>query len=314
MARVIITITDEQNKKDTYIMDKSPILIGRGYANDIIISDPYVSAKHVIITETDGGWTIEDYASENGTYIGKQILNQQTATLTSGDVFTIGKTQIQLYAPDHPVEPAKKPIKAHKIIQFILNSNWFSSLVLTFFYAGAFWHIINSLFITKETIYKPIGIIAVLLILALFVTGFWSIISLLTKKEHNFHSNFSIIILFYLLNLIISRTSAYIGFITSNQVLNITFNIFISMFVFLFALFLHLSISTKLSKKAKYIIAGSLSVMLTLPVSIVSLDEVLDYHEVPVYSTDLFSPHMTFVIPRSKDKFLKNSAEKLFDN
>ena len=46
MARVIVEIADPSGLHVRYqTFDGGPILIGRGYGNDVIVDDPYVSAE-----------------------------------------------------------------------------------------------------------------------------------------------------------------------------------------------------------------------------------------------------------------------------
>jgi len=82
-----------------------PATIGRGYNNDVILTDPFVSARHLRIDCNGETWTISDVGSENGTTLNGKALG--TETVRSGDVLRLGHTDVRLYAPHHAVSPAQ---------------------------------------------------------------------------------------------------------------------------------------------------------------------------------------------------------------
>ncbi len=66
------------------------VTIGRNTSNDVLISDPYVSGQHAVITQNDDGtYSISDLGSRNGTYVnGKKI---RFAALYYNDIVKIGE-------------------------------------------------------------------------------------------------------------------------------------------------------------------------------------------------------------------------------
>jgi pSer/pThr/pTyr-binding forkhead associated (FHA) protein len=66
--------------------------IGRGYDNNIVLSDQYVSACHATITVLDNGYTLEDN-SKNGTLVNGQKIQKQR--LRHGDVIEVGDHRLQ---------------------------------------------------------------------------------------------------------------------------------------------------------------------------------------------------------------------------
>ena len=70
MAKVIIEIFKTSGFRGDYkVFEGSAIKIGRGYQNDLILSDPYVSADHAVLRIGEDGWVLEDLQSENGTSV-----------------------------------------------------------------------------------------------------------------------------------------------------------------------------------------------------------------------------------------------------
>jgi len=74
---------------------EGPVVIGRSPDADLVIADDFVSSLHARVTPTDGGATLEDLGSTNGT-----IVNGQPATrplpLKAGDVVELGTNRVEV--------------------------------------------------------------------------------------------------------------------------------------------------------------------------------------------------------------------------
>lgn len=82
------------------------IRIGRGYANDVVLDDPYVAPEHLRIARDESGTLVaEDLGTANGLFAGRR----RTARLAlDGDrVMRIGRTYLRLREADHPVGAAR---------------------------------------------------------------------------------------------------------------------------------------------------------------------------------------------------------------
>lgn len=64
-------------------------LVGRSKECDIIISEKFISQKHLIIWFEDDEWYLEDLGSRNGTYVNGQRIRQQVI-LDAEDQISIG--------------------------------------------------------------------------------------------------------------------------------------------------------------------------------------------------------------------------------
>jgi HAMP domain-containing protein len=69
--------------------------IGRAASNTIVLPDGYASADHALITRRQGQWWLEDRGSRNGTLL-NDVLLEETAVISSGDVIAVGGTQLKL--------------------------------------------------------------------------------------------------------------------------------------------------------------------------------------------------------------------------
>jgi len=74
--------------RDSYSLNGT-LSLGRSSENDVVIKDPFVSKRHLIITKDEEEYFIEDLGSSNGTYVNKQLL-VDAAKLINGDIIKIG--------------------------------------------------------------------------------------------------------------------------------------------------------------------------------------------------------------------------------
>jgi hypothetical protein len=73
--------------------------VGRTPDNDICINNPAVSRRHCVISVAEGGYTIADLKSGNGTYVNDDKLTDQRP-LVEGDRVKIGPTTFVFHLPE----------------------------------------------------------------------------------------------------------------------------------------------------------------------------------------------------------------------
>lgn len=111
MDRLIIEVLPAHGHgvEKRYVLETGRAIIGRSYSNDVILDDPFVSPKHLLVARNGTGLFVKDLASENGTQVnGDMVLRDQELKIASGDEVCVGKTRLKLVLPDHPVEPARR--------------------------------------------------------------------------------------------------------------------------------------------------------------------------------------------------------------
>ena len=69
--------------------------LGRNPDNDIRLNDAQASRYHALIQYQQGNYVITDQGSGNGTYVNGKLISQPMP-LATGDVITIGNTQIRV--------------------------------------------------------------------------------------------------------------------------------------------------------------------------------------------------------------------------
>jgi hypothetical protein len=73
----------------TYVLPDGNTTVGRHPESDIFLNDVTVSRQHCRFVVDDGGLTVEDSGSTNGTYVNDARVDQ--ATLKAGDEVLVGR-------------------------------------------------------------------------------------------------------------------------------------------------------------------------------------------------------------------------------
>lgn len=112
-----VIVSEKGGQQSTFEFSKAEITIGRMKGNDIVLPKGNVSKKHSRIVLQDGGFSVSDLGSTNGTYVnGRKIAGEQP--LTDSDKVYIGDFVLQLEAHGQaaaappPPPPPGPPVSA----------------------------------------------------------------------------------------------------------------------------------------------------------------------------------------------------------
>lgn len=139
MEKIII---ERLNKKkqviERVICKEFPVTIGRGYANDVIVSDPYVAEKQLVLTKEGDTWRIEMLADVNELFVNNVVQQEKFVEIRSGDEMSIGETLLRVISSTHKV-PVTKKIFRQK--EYLTNTQriilaWGSVILALAFFSG----------------------------------------------------------------------------------------------------------------------------------------------------------------------------------
>lgn len=112
MERIVIERLGKKKQiLERWTLKELPVTIGRGYENDVIVSDPYVAEKQLIVTGEGDRWQIENIDPVNAIFVNNVIQEAQSFEIQSGDKVVIGETTLRLVSSTHKVAATKKLIK-----------------------------------------------------------------------------------------------------------------------------------------------------------------------------------------------------------
>jgi pSer/pThr/pTyr-binding forkhead associated (FHA) protein len=84
------------------------IRIGRGYANDVILDDPYVAPEHLLVRRDEAGALVaENVGGANGLFVGKSREAVERAVLDGDRPIRIGHTELRIREASHVVPRAR---------------------------------------------------------------------------------------------------------------------------------------------------------------------------------------------------------------
>jgi len=142
MDKVIwVEILSRQDVIARFRFEKDEIRIGRGYDNDVIVDDPYVSPSHLRITRSEAGLVADDAGTPNGTFVngGKSKIGR--LLLNGGEPIRIGRTFIRVRGGDFKVPAERIDVPSNGagtlplallsgagVIALEVMSSWFSEI------------------------------------------------------------------------------------------------------------------------------------------------------------------------------------------
>ncbi|WKX74547.1 FHA domain-containing protein [Streptomyces sp. XD-27] len=98
----LLVVRRGPNSGSRFLLDSDLTTAGRHPQSDIFLDDVTVSRRHVEFRRTpDGGFTVADVGSLNGTYVNREPID--AVPLTNGDEVQIGKYRLVFYASQRAV-------------------------------------------------------------------------------------------------------------------------------------------------------------------------------------------------------------------
>ncbi len=81
------------------LLRKNEFGIGKAAHNDLVLSEPTVSNTHAVIMSRDGGHSIVDLGSSNGTFVNGEPIGKTARTLKHGDQILVGRALLTFRNP-----------------------------------------------------------------------------------------------------------------------------------------------------------------------------------------------------------------------
>jgi hypothetical protein len=286
-----------------------PLRIGRAPDNDIILADPYVSPRHLIVEESDSGWIVADCNSDNGVFTGKGFRITAPVEVQSGDFVQIGRTVLRFLSPAHEVPPAL-PIKQRRggMARFLTPALSILSLLLTFVTITA------DRFFDTVTETKLVSILAgalPFLFFPLLWAGLWALAGFIVKRRGDFSMQLivanSAFILFFLLSALVE----FIDYQTSNvRISELTRYVGMGLFSILL-LFANLRLATGIADFRRAVIALAIGGGIIAVIAVSNHAQKVENDITPEYSSTLKAPSLLPLRTMTVERFFKD-AEALF--
>ena len=312
MEKVIIEIIHANRLRKEYkVFNSLPVRIGRGFDNDIIISDPYLSENHAVINREAGeeGWFIEDLNSRNGLYSVKDKKNVVRADINSGDIFEIGKTRICVMSSAHSVPPALPIVRMSKFLTKIsrpVSVCLLSVLMLLVFAVSGYLESHDEVQQTAIIM----GCIGVYLAILAWC-GIWALIGRIIKSRSQFATQLAVTCLFFILTMPLEIFNEVVNYATRSTLFSeLIETLFYGIFVAVL-LFYNLSIATNLSAIKKHATILVIVLIIMMMETLSFYDNRNEFRNHPEYNASLKPVFFKLRSSKTVDVFLKDS-EKVF--
>lgn len=115
MEELIIQQNKRHGRLSEFVKSTSESLtLGRGFNNDVILSDYFIAAEQVRFDYEQGQWIIKILDDTNPVLLNDKPISADGSTIKSGDQLTVGRTHLVLLLSSHPIERTRK----------LMLSNW----------------------------------------------------------------------------------------------------------------------------------------------------------------------------------------------
>ncbi|MBL8013752.1 MAG: FHA domain-containing protein [Candidatus Omnitrophica bacterium] len=276
MDKVILEFIKDSGKHPDYrVYHSMNVKIGRGYENDLIVSDPYVSQAHCVIRVHEDGFSVQDLGSLNGTWViknpvggisnGKSLSHQKVDSschIVSGEIVIVGHTKIRFLHSGHELEPAKPILKPSAFFEEISSAPKSWLIVLSSILLACAVEHQESFKNLPVSRFFSIGI--GLLLTFLIWSGIWSFVGWLIKRKAFFNAHLSWVALFFLSMTLFYPLADHLGYVFSSPMVEMIAGALI-FWLFIGALLAgHLMLATVISRKYQIGVAVGISTVVIL--------------------------------------------------
>ena len=287
------------------------ISIGRGFDNDLVLSDPHVCAHHAVLEiDASGEVLLHDLGSVNGTFMHNHVAVEGSCRLKSGDDFYLGKTRIRVYRPDHAVPPSIRLSWVEKLAHSANKPLIAGGLCLLAAMLSLYFQYTSELaefHLGREIL----GAIGILMVVALWPTA-WAVFARFKKHDARFAAQLSATVLFVILISLLEKLDAWLAYLNGKNLFINGAMMAISTAMALVLIWFHYYLSIYLDTKKRWLYSG---VMTALFAGVVYIGTTFDngrFTGRPEYTDKIFPPSVSFYSTQSTEEFLK-AAEGIFD-
>ncbi|MGH7166557.1 MAG: FHA domain-containing protein [Nitrospiraceae bacterium] len=129
---IVIEVLDAAGRvRERTRHERLPVTIGRGYQNDVILDDPYISPQHLSLDQdARGELNAVDLQSENGVFLYPSLRRVEQAAVGPETLLRIGRTCLRIHTPAHSVAPTALDQSGPQASRAFMNSGWIFAAVM----------------------------------------------------------------------------------------------------------------------------------------------------------------------------------------
>lgn len=306
MVRLIIEVAEPaQHGTRLFRFETFPVRVGRGYQNDLVLQDPFVSPDHLVLTAEGDGFLVQDLDTVNGTTVAGRRLAGGRGPAASGDLVGLGGSTLRLLAPAHPVPPAQRQgfwTTVEKRASFYLLA-WL--LLLPVFGVAMWFEYLGTYEKTRLLDLAKEGFSSLML---LFVwAAFWAAIGFSATRRARFHAQLVLGGLFLVALAFLDALPAHLAYALNVPALELGGSYAVGGLLSALLLFHTLGVATLMKPKRRAFVAGMISALVVMMGVLAHFAEIPEFSKAPRFSATLKPPLSKWSRSRSIDRFLADS-------
>lgn len=310
---VIEEISRGQKLLHRHKLNKDKVSIGRGYHNDIILSDPHICPAHLTIELNNGFWQVKDNNSVNGSFLENPKEKKKPADqhiIEDGDIITLGKSHLRVIFSDHQVAPTVSFSPFESFINLMRHPlALVLSIALFTFVAGTIFYLDKPTEVNFSQLLVPA--VGMSLLFALWPGGV-ALVSHLSKHDARVMTQLGISFAFFNLMWFSDLLESIVAFNSASGSI-LTHVVAVLPIALAFCLlWLNCYIGFHMTAKRRMIIAASITTLLFGGSYLVQYSNKPDFSARPQYDSTIMSPSFLLSSSSSVDEFIEDSS-KLFE-
>jgi pSer/pThr/pTyr-binding forkhead associated (FHA) protein len=308
--KLILEIRKHSDDEQHLVFDKFPITIGRGFHNDVILTDPFVSPHHLRIdydghvpavsdTGSDNGFTLNGHAPHSG--------DRHHTPLASGDVLRLGHTSIRVLTPDHPVAATARMQKKHPVFAWLSRSvNVWACFTLALAVTLTWTYL--EIWSDEPGLSLAAAAAGAVIVIALWAAA-WSVAGRLTRRKAHFKSHAAIMCIYMVAWTVAWYIEEYADFLTNENWFSQTLTYALSCLLLGFLLYGSLTLATLMHQKRRRVAAAFFSVGIVSGIFLFGLVSAKSFNQQPPYPATLEPFLAQLAHGNTVEKFMDGNKE-----
>lgn len=125
MEKLIVQHSRRHGRLSEFVKSSGETLtVGRGFDNDVILSDHFVDEQQLRFEYKEGQWYLKLLGTTNPVVLNNKPVSLEEIPINSGDQLTVGRTNLILLLSNHPLEQTRKMMLQnwmyHKVLRLAL--------------------------------------------------------------------------------------------------------------------------------------------------------------------------------------------------
>lgn len=308
----LILETTQRGVKSYHKLEKFPVIVGRGFDSDVIVSDVTVSPSHLKIDRVDDGFEIQNLSTENGTMLNDEKLSDRAELLSIPAHVKLGDFKGRILSPDAEIAPTRIKSARNGWFSFLSNPYWAAFFVIITAFAIAAGKYISTPVTQDSLMYlsKVLPAMLLMLALALLIAS----VSRLSAHRWAFIPALSIASLFLLLPIVFEYAGQFLDYLLTTDWPSTVLKHSTEFLLLPALLILYL---TRVHY-VRFVSAIGIAVLVTMPVTAFFVSDLVDemsnrsgFTPMPKYNKSLSSLDIRLKKTMEVDEFLQESQDEL---